>query len=424
VLSRPIVVSERSYGLEVIKNERSFRSYRLGVKRSKRSSLADDSTVTLGIGQEVVFALDRRNHDVQLFAADDLVLRIQVAERTQKDVQDSLPGGWNLIARLASYYDANILRYSEKYIQSFENGDDPGRFRVQSLDDIVYRADLYVDYGFAGLKQRPAELSLDFEHRAYQKNSIKDWSRFGISFSQEFRKNRRLTLRLSTTSDYYVRHYRDSDLTGQGSTSDPFRAFGYKKTEGLLTFAHEVGASMNARYYVGLAQLDHFATYEEFDGRYIFVGLRHEYRAGSRWRLSYGLQYTDSEAQGYDQPGETRESSNDADPSYLQSSIMAAARLRLPGKRLHFLFAQVELGWRDYTTDKSPDQDRYHSGRDDKMARIFISWNLDLSERYRLTLFAQARQRRSEATASFDIGAEKDFDQYEVGIRLRARFGD
>ena len=56
--------------------------------------------------------------------------------------------------------------------------------------------------------------------------------------------------------------------------------------------------------------------------------------------------------------------------------------------------------------------------------RLYASWQIDLTQRYRLTAFAQARERSSTALVDLDIGVEKDYEQFEAGLRLSTRFGD
>jgi hypothetical protein len=44
---------------------------------------------------------------------------------------------WALSLSIKPFYDSNILKYSEKYIQRFKNGEDPGRFHINRIDDLT-----------------------------------------------------------------------------------------------------------------------------------------------------------------------------------------------------------------------------------------------------------------------------------------------
>ncbi len=448
VLTRSVGHGNDSYALTVERKGKSspggapgkpYRDYRLETSPSKRARLLAAPGTRIGkarvlaapgnrIGKarDVVFAVGRGTRRLELRgpAGHSLLLRPEIAERSE----DRLPGtpepGWTARARLASYYDDNILRYSEKFIERFENGQDPDRFRVESLDDTVQRADVYLRRGFTGLASQPAELGFDLEHRDYLRNDVKDWSRFSASWHQELRRGRRLAASISWAPNFYVRHLRDSDLTGGGQDADPFQAFEFERAEARLRFGQELGASIDARSHLGVARFRHSPAFREFDSTNLFGGLRLDHELSRRLRLSYAFELTDSDARGWDQAGETRATSDDTDPSYLQLDLMLAARIRLPSRRRQILFLQAEGGRRDYTTTKSEDDAPLHAGREDDLLRLYASWQLDLARRYRLTVFAQSRERSSTAPIDLDIGVEKDYEQWEAGVRLSARFGD
>ena len=413
-----------SLALEVRRNGRRFRDYQLSSTSSREAYLKGRSELILGKAREVVFPVAAGQQRLALHAegGGGILLRAQVAERDKGRALGLVQPSWEVRPRLAIFYDNNILRYSDKFVQRFTDGRDPDRFRVGSLDDSVQRVDVAVSRGFAGLGGRPAKVGVDLQHRAYQRNSIKDWSDFGLKWRQALRHRRRVEVALNWVPDFYVRHLRDSDLTGVTS-SDPFQAFEFERVQGRVDFSHQVSAAIDARYRLGLASFRHSAAFREFDSENLFAGLRLDHRVTRQWRLSYGLEVTESSARGYDQAGESRATSDDTDPSYRQVDVMLAARIRLPSQRRQVLFLQAEAGLRDYTTNKSPRLAPLHASREDDLLRLYASWQLDLTPRYRLTLFGQSRSRSSTAPIDLDIGVEKDYDQYEVGVRISAGFG-
>ncbi len=429
LLARPAGFDGGSYDLTVERASRKgakgkgYRAYRIDASPSRRARLSAEPDLAVGRASEVVFAVGRDGQRLVLRADQRLLVRSQVAERTG----DRLPGtqapAWTTRARLAGYYDDNILRYSEKFIRRFEAGEDPERFRVESLDDTVARVDLYLRRGFTGLGGKPAEAGIGVEYWDYLRNDIKDRSRFSAVWQQELRRGRLLAASINYAPSFYVRHIRDSDLTGSGSTADPFQAFEFERAEARLRLSQELGASLTARYHLAIADFRHTPAFREFDSTNLFGGARLDQQVSRRVRLSYALEYTDSNARGYDQPGETLETSDDTDPAYRQIDLMLAARLRLPSRRRQILFLQAESGQREYTTAKSTDSAPLHAGREDDLLRLFASWQLDLSKRYRLTVFGQSRERSSTAPIDLDIGVEKDYEQWEAGVRVSAKFG-
>lgn len=411
----PLTVTVRRKG-------RSYRAYELIHLPSRRARLVAEPNLRLGRARELFFPVARGRQILRVRVADErlVLFRPQIAER--KVSRDSRPP-WSVRPRLASIYDDNILRYSDKFIQRFEDGRDPDRFRVSSLDDLIHRADLQASRDFTGLGGREGRFRVDIGHRAYQRNSIKDWTRFALSWRQELRRDRSLEVTANWTPNFYVRHIRDSDLTGRNRTADPFQAFEFERTEGRVRFTHAPGASLNARYHLGLASFRHSEAFREFDSENLFAGIRWDHQLTRQLRLSYAFELTDSSARGWDEAGETRLTSDDTDPSFRQLDLMLAARIRLPSERRQILFLQAEAGRRDYTTDKPATLAPLHNGREDDLLRVYASWQLDLTERYRLTVFGQLRTRSSTAPIELDIGVEKNFDQTELGIRLSTRFG-
>ena len=53
---------------------------------------------------------------------------------------------WRINLSLSPYYDSNILKYSEKYIERFKNGEDAGRFHINRIDDLTLGYALGVTY--------------------------------------------------------------------------------------------------------------------------------------------------------------------------------------------------------------------------------------------------------------------------------------
>lgn len=414
-----------SYSLKVERGGRTYRTYLLDSAPSRRARLASRPNLAVGRANEVVFALGAGRHRLALRPSPglELLVRGQMARRDAGPLPGAVAPFWSSRLRLASYYDDNILRYSEKFIERFENGRDPDRFRVESLDDVIQRLDLTVDRDFAGLGGRRAEFTLDVGHRAYSRNSIKDWTRFSASVGQDLGLGRAFELSISWLPGFYVRHLRDSDLRGGGPSVDPFQPFEFDKGDVRLDYSHRLGIDHRARWHLGLASFRHVDAFREFDSDNVFAGLRLDSRLSRTFRLSYALEYTDSAARGWDEEGETLETSDDTDPSYRQWDVMVAARFRLPGKRRSTLFLQAEVGLREYTTDKPASVAPLHNGREDDLLRFYASWQLDLGKGYSLTLFGQLRDRSSTALIEADIGDEKDYEQYELGLRLTARFG-
>ena len=112
---------------------------------------------------------------------------------------------------LTTVYDDNILRYSEKYLDRFINQEDPGRFHIDTYDDVVLNPSLQITGTYRLFGKLKSELDLDYSPRFYCVNGIKNWSYFGIGFRQYFTKRASFKLIYGYIPGYYIRHFQDDD---------------------------------------------------------------------------------------------------------------------------------------------------------------------------------------------------------------------
>ena len=82
---------------------------------------------------------------------------------------------WALSLSIKPYYDNNILKYSEKYIQRFKNGEDEGRFHIETTDDLVWGYSIGLTYTDEIIGNLKTILGAGYDSDAYTYNSIKTW---------------------------------------------------------------------------------------------------------------------------------------------------------------------------------------------------------------------------------------------------------
>ncbi|RPI70427.1 MAG: hypothetical protein EHM47_12130, partial [Ignavibacteriales bacterium] len=64
----------------------------------------------------------------------------------QKKKTEKKADKWALSLSIKPYYDSNILKYSEKYIDRFKNREDEGRFHIETIDDLVWGYSIGLTY--------------------------------------------------------------------------------------------------------------------------------------------------------------------------------------------------------------------------------------------------------------------------------------
>jgi len=139
---------------------------------------------------------------------------------------------WALTLSINPYYDSNILKYSDKYIQRFKNREDPGRFHIDRIDDfaIGYSAGLNFSDNFIG--KLNTTLGAGYDTDAYTYNSVKNWATFNMFFRQQITTSTSAQFSYSYVPEFYVRHFRDEDwVYYYGYTDITFQPYTFTKDD-------------------------------------------------------------------------------------------------------------------------------------------------------------------------------------------------
>ncbi|MDZ7625677.1 MAG: hypothetical protein U5J96_14690 [Ignavibacteriaceae bacterium] len=151
----------------------------------------------------------------------------QKKKKTEKKVDK-----WALSLSIKPFYDSNILKYSDKYIQRFKNGEDPGRFHINRIDDLTvgYSAGItFTDAFFGNMK---TILGAGYDTDAYTYNSVKNWATFNIFYRQQIAASTSAQFSYSYIPEFYVRHFRDEDwVKYYGYTPGTFRPYLFSKDD-------------------------------------------------------------------------------------------------------------------------------------------------------------------------------------------------
>jgi len=115
---------------------------------------------------------------------------------------------WAISLSLSPFYDNNILKYSEKYIQRFKNREDEGRFHVSSIDDLAFGYSVGVTYTDEIIGKLRTILGAGYDSDAYTYNSIKTWSVYNVFWRQYITTSTSLSISYSYLPGFYVRHFR------------------------------------------------------------------------------------------------------------------------------------------------------------------------------------------------------------------------
>ncbi|MCF8365826.1 MAG: hypothetical protein K9H16_08595, partial [Bacteroidales bacterium] len=265
---------------------------------------------------------------------------------------------------LATYYDDNILKYSEKYIERFLNNEDQGRFHIKTYDDMIVSTGLDVNLGYKLFGKMKSEIDASVDYTRYLVNDIKSFSNFGIGFRQDISKKLSLRIFYDYTPEFYVRHFRDDDWVAvYGYTEETFTPYVFAKDNYGITAQYDLFKNTRVRLYYYFSKYYHNKDYTEYDSDNNLYRIKIEQKLHKNFSLDLTYQFVTSDAKGYDQPGESKGTSDDGDATYEEDGYIFGLVWKMPRikNRYHSLEFETVIYNRYFKTNKSPIVDDMHS---------------------------------------------------------------
>ena len=322
---------------------------------------------------------------------------------------------WKVDVGMSSVYDNNILKYSDKYLGRFDGREDPGRFHINSRDDLILVSSIRTSATLNLIGSLNTTGAVDVRRRTYTHNPIKDWSTYGVSLRQDFAKKVAAQVGYIYTPGFYVRHYRaDSWVKEYGYTPVTFQSFDFKKDEvgGWLQYSLFSATRLRARFaYMRYFYNEHFT---EYDCRNTLVGFD-----------VYQTLHKNVKVNGSFEVVHSREGGNAVkDPSSDENSYGLGVDFQLPKifDRANGFGIEGEYVRRFYRSAIPLEIDQEHAGREDYEYLVSATYSFGLLDNLELALSYAWRERDTETRAtqnSADLSAEKDYRQYQIGLELK-----
>jgi len=330
---------------------------------------------------------------------------------------------WTLSLSIKPFYDSNILKYSEKYIQRFMNGEDAGRFHINRIDDLTigYSAALsFTDEFFGKMK---TIIGSGYDTDAYSYNSIKTWGTFNIFYRQQVAASTSLQFSYSYIPEFYVRHFRDEDwVRYYGYTEITFQPYTFSKDDfGFWVQQRAPWKTTRARFYFTYSRYFLNPAYTEYDSDDYTFGFRIYHKLLNNLNIRLGYLYSYSDAKGFDEPMETKDNSDDADATNYEHAYFTGFDILLPKifSRANDLSIDFQYRRTFFTTDNYVEQDLLHAGRYDYNYRVFINYNISVLTNFSATVFYNWYAREAGSGSEINngyISDEKDYTQYRIGV--------
>lgn len=325
---------------------------------------------------------------------------------------------------LATTYDNNILKYSDKYLDRFMNGQDPGRFHIETYDDLIVNPSLAAGYSFNVFKKVKSKVSASISPRIYVVNSIKNWYYWGIGFQQYLTKKASFKISYSYIPEFYVRHFRDDQwIDVYGYTPIAFTPYAFSKDNYGFYIQNTFFKYTRVKLTLNHALYYHNEHYTEYDSKDWLYGISIYQRIVRKFRVEAGYQFVTSDAKGYDASYQTPETTMGPDATFEEDRFNFGFIWYLPKikKRSNNLDVNFLMMYRYYSSPYPALVDPLHAGRVDHNYRVFTTYNITLNKSLRLSVFYNWLMRDSDTKAKINsiyVSNEKDYRQDQIGIKL------
>lgn len=341
---------------------------------------------------------------------------------SQKDKKKSRD--WEVKVMLSTIYDDNILKYSDKYLERFMNGEDEGRFHIKTYDDLILYTSLQLTKTFRIFGKKKTKINGEISRRTYVVNDIKSWNYISLGLRQYLPERASFKFLYSYIPDFYVRHFRDEqwvDVYGYDPVA--FQPYAFSKDNFGFWIQKYFYKSTRIKFTLYYSTYFHNEHYTEYDSKNWTYGFQLYQPLHKKFRIDIGYWYITSDAKGYDASVETPETTNGPDATYVEDRFTLGFVWQLPSiAKLHHSFEAKCAFYKRYYSSTHPWQtDRLHAGRVDDNLRFFINYKLKLDKSWQLTAFYNWLGRNSDTSAKLNkeyVSNEKDYRQNIFGLEV------
>lgn len=326
---------------------------------------------------------------------------------------------WEIKYNLETTYDDNILGYSDKYYEKFKNNEDPGRFHIETFDDMIISNDLSATFGYFFFKNYKTELNIGINYKKYLKNSIKDWMLADISISQNVSKKLSLTLGYSLIPDFYIRHYRDFDYALlYGYTPESLREYSFSKENIFLKAKYEYNKKLSFLIGASYSSYVYPSYFTEYDSKDYVFELGADYTITKKLKLFGTYKFIYSDAKGFEGDEVNPYIYTHSDPTYYEHQISAGARYYLPHlfDKKNYLKLNINYNRSVFITDHAPELDDLHSGRVDNEIKASLSYIFNYNDKLSFGLGYNHFIKSCSANSAINRQSIKDEKDYNKNI--------
>lgn len=314
-----------------------------------------------------------------------------------------------------STYDSNLLRYSNRDRDRFQDRSELFESPIRTLDDWRNDFKLSATWEHRFIKKLDTHLTGTVNFAQHAMNPIKNFGWFSVTVRQDMSGRFRAWLIYLHEPRYYIRDYSDIHTDERHHCEFALDQWKGKLSYRPVELVELIGFSEFKKY-----AYDEYFT--EYDGDLNEFGVENILRSGS-WRLSLGYSLTIFDNIGFENASLVlRETVNEDDEAgqgdYQQDSYQASVRYSFNlGQRRAYLQVESNLNDRYYSTDQDPEIDPFHHGRRDVVLTTGLVGYYSFSKIVGIKMGISRNTRDSRASAPV-VTRVKDYSRLTGWIEL------
>ncbi len=327
----------------------------------------------------------------------------------------------SLRLQFTANYDDNILRYSDRDLDRFEQSSEYYPSMLSSYDD--WKNEFRLKTYFRGPRLFGSRMRLYYfaKFAAYYRNPFKNYHNHTLYINQKLGKKLEAHFKYFYMPKFYLREYRDRDL-------DRYESCDFENHQVRPAITYTILKKTDVTIRIEYEQIYYNKYFTEYDSEsWLYEGLLTQ-KMGRNLTLglSYGFKVSDNA--GYTSLLSTPGSAPEEDSEYGESSYEADIyqfdaryRLRKLWGEDSDISLQYKLRRRCYSTDNTVEDDPFHAGRVDFRHRITASITRDILPLLEMELGYIHEWRDTDSPAPL-VKEIKNFRQNVLAFSLTYKF--
>lgn len=364
-----------AYNITVVTNNAREDVFLFSARPSSKAKLEKSPELQPGLPKKITFDVPKGIHTYTFF------LERPEGRGVLAHITLTKPWSWNWKTSLTNTYDDNVYRYSPGDIDNFVYHREDERFSMETYDDLIVSPSLTVFVTRRFSQNIQSRLRLSYRCNLFTKNGDRNYQTFSTFLKTTAFKKNYLQLGYFHIPEFHIRPYWDQDVSPLSSDDgEKYRECDFARNLFSIKLGREVFHATRVSVHYERDILYYNQYFTEYDTKANTFGFEIVHTFNPIVRTTFEYAFKMAEAKGYDEPGETKDLSDDSDISYDEDQFRGGIEfsisnyVSLPAN----VTLQYRLNKRYFTTEKSLEQDPFHAGRRDTIHRFSLMTEVEI----------------------------------------------